>query len=319
MCFSVAAPPFTPTQPTSTPTPSPTRLTDNTGPVPERKKNKNVSYKPARQADAAGKKCHEEPNSCGKEKNSRATGSRPGLLFWRGRRRRRGPRVSCVYIPKVSCLDERNEPLFVTRKQETLLRIQSAMKPECRMFTDSDFLSRPHCPTSPRPHLLQPLHKFSGTKKTKQNKGMRGVHGFGITFKKKMKKKNNTQLEAAKTVTLCFMSDIHSTLSTCVRVCTCVCPRSRLFPWGAPKKTKQFVLFGKGLTCVRLFSRENVRGSVRLLFGFWFLKEKNKKKYKKINAECTRVFTSVFRGRGRRVRLHPSTSAVCHGSTGRFC
>lgn len=124
------------------------------------------------------------------------------------RRRTRGPRargrafcsgaaaeeeedreLSCVYIPKVSCLDERNEPLFVTRKQETLLRIQSAMKPGCRMFTDSDFLSRPHCPTSPRPHLLQPLHKFSGTKKTKQNKGMRGVHGFGITFKKKMKKK----------------------------------------------------------------------------------------------------------------------------------
>lgn len=163
MCFSVAAPPFTPT---------PTRLTDNVGPVPERKKNKNVSYNPARQADAAGKKCHEEPNSCGKEKNSRATGSRPGLLFCRGRRRRRGPRVSCVYIPKVSCLDERNEPLFVTRKQETLLRIQSAMKPECRMFTDSDFLSRPHEPTSPPPPTLAQVFRDQKNK-TKQRDARR--------------------------------------------------------------------------------------------------------------------------------------------------
>lgn len=82
------------------------------------------------------------------------------------------------------------------------------------------------------------------------------------------------------------MSDIHSTLSTCV------CPRSRLFPWGGQKK-KKFVLFGKGLTCVRLFSRENVRGFVWLLFAFW----KKKKTIKtKIKAECTRVFTSVFRG-----------------------
>lgn len=109
------------------PPPNPTHLHPYPHPYPsdrqhgtssrEREK-KNVSYKPARQADAAGKKCHEEPNSCGKEKNWRATGSRPGLLFWRGRRRRRGPRVSCVYIPKVSCLDERNVVQTVVCIQE---------------------------------------------------------------------------------------------------------------------------------------------------------------------------------------------------------
>lgn len=64
---------------------------------------------------------------------------------------------------------------------------------------------------------------------------MRGVHGFGITFKKKMKKKN-TQLEAAKTVTLCFMSDIHSTLSTCVRVCARVCAHAHDFSLGGGQK-----------------------------------------------------------------------------------
>lgn len=95
------------------------------------------------------------------------------------------------------------------------------------------------------------------------------------------------------------MSDIHSTLSTCV------CPHSRL--GGAKKNPTKFVLFRKGWTCVHLFSRENVRGFVRSLFAFW----KRKKNKTKIKAECTRVFTSVFRG-----RLHPNTSAVCHGSTG---
>lgn len=113
------------------------------------------------------------------------------------------------------------------------------------------------------------------------------------------------------------MSDIHSTLSTCVRVCTCVCPHSRLFPLGRQKKTKQTVctLSKRFNLRVPVFTRECKR--FRWIAVLFLVLERKKRKNKKIKAECTRVFTSVFRGWGRRVRLHPNTSAVCHGSTGR--
>lgn len=129
---------------------------------------------------------------------------------------------------------------------------------------------------------------------------MRGVHGFGITFKKKFKKKKPLSFEAAKTVSICFMSDIPR--------CPCVCARAHDFSlWGA-KKTKVCTLSKRFNLSAPVFTRECKR-----LIAFCGLKgERERKKTRGRSRPNVHVCLHQCLG----CRLHPNTSAVCHGSTG---